>query len=215
MAERHLGGRHPTCYKLTMLLDRADASKVAEAWCVYTQSRQLDPTGAVETETAWYFPWIADGIIGSNGVIVGKSDGAVFVLGSAFSVERDIHFFDRGFGSKSYDLVILEVFDMSAAVALVEAIRPSVVEPSYESGAVWRVGRDLSSGRSVTDFQSLQPCSPTSDSISSLNYSMRLRDHASSPTGCSLDAGHPADTLPPYGLKALGIGPARGVKMGM
>jgi hypothetical protein len=131
--------------QVTMLLDRAGASKVAEAWCAYTQSRQLDLTGAVETERGWYFPWMADGIIGSNGVIVGKSDGAVFVFGSAFSVKRDIHFFDRGFGSDSYDLVILEVFDMSAAIALMEAIRPSVVEPSYESGTVWRVGKDLTS----------------------------------------------------------------------
>jgi hypothetical protein len=139
-----------------MLLDRADASKAAEAWCVYTHSRQLDPTGAVETERGWYFPWIPDGIIGSNGVIVGKSDGAVFVLGSAFSVERDIHFFDRGFGSKSYDLVILEVFEMSAAIALVEDIRPCVVEPSYESGVVWRVGRDLSS-EEIRDRLSVPP----------------------------------------------------------
>jgi hypothetical protein len=34
---------------------------------------------------------------------------------------------------------------VSAAVALVEAIRPSVVEASYESGAVLRVGRELNS----------------------------------------------------------------------
>jgi hypothetical protein len=139
-----------------MPLDRAGASKVAEAWCVYTQSRQLDLTGAVETERGWYFPWVAEGSSGSNGVIVDKSDGAVFVLGSAFSVERDIHFFDRGFGSDFYDLVILEVFDMSAAVALVEAIRPSVVEPSYEFGEVWRVGRPLSS-EEIHDRLSVPP----------------------------------------------------------
>ena len=89
-------------------------------------------------------------------VIVGKSDGAVFVLGSRFSVERDIHFSDRGFGSDSYELFILEVFDMSTAVALVEAIRPSVLEPSYESGAVWRVGRDLSS-EEIRDRLSVPP----------------------------------------------------------
>jgi hypothetical protein len=151
---------HPTCYKLTMPLDRAGASRAAEAWCVYSETwngyRQLDLTGAVETEYGWYFPWIADGIVGSNGVIVGKSDGAILVLGSAFSVERDIHFFDRGFASTSYDLVILEVFDVSAAVALVERIRPSVVEPSYESGAVWRVARDLSS-EEIRDRLSVPP----------------------------------------------------------
>jgi hypothetical protein len=79
-----------------MPLDRADASMIAIAW-------RLDPDGAVETEHGWYLP-PAEEIVGSNGGIVGKADGAVFYVDSAFSVERDIHFFDRGFRSELHDL---------------------------------------------------------------------------------------------------------------
>jgi len=117
-------------------LDRANASKIASA-------HGFDPDGAVETEHGWYFP-PAEAVIGCNGAIVAKADGEVFSLGSAYPVERDIHFYDRGFRSDLYDLVVLEVFDLRAAVALMRAIGPTVVEPKYEYDVVWRIPRDLS-----------------------------------------------------------------------
>jgi hypothetical protein len=124
-----------------MSLDRTGAAKVAAAWGGPTQ---LDFDAAVETEHGWFFPPIADGRFGSSGVIIGKSDGAGFVLGSAYSVDRDIRFYDRGFRSKVYDLVVLEVFDLSAAVAIMRDIGPTVVRPTYETGTVWRVPMALS-----------------------------------------------------------------------
>jgi len=123
-----------------MPLDRAAASKVAGAWSA--EHTKLDPDGAVETEHGWYFPNGED-VTGSSGVIVAKADGAVFVLGSAFSVERDIHFYDRGFRSDLYDLVVLEVFDLRAAVEVLQAIGPTVVKPAYEYETVWRIPRPL------------------------------------------------------------------------
>ena len=61
------------------------------------------------------------------------------------SIERRHRtFYDKGFRSESYDLVILEVFDLPAAVALMRAIRPTLVEPTYEYGTVWRIPVDLS-----------------------------------------------------------------------
>jgi hypothetical protein len=119
-----------------MPLDRADALKIAS-------EAGFDPDGAVETQHGWYFP-LAEAVVGCNGAIIGKSDGAVFSLGSAYSVERDIHFFDRGFRSDVYDLVVLEIFDLRAAVALIAAIGPTVVEPTYEYDVVWRIPRPLS-----------------------------------------------------------------------
>jgi len=124
-----------------MPLNRADASKIARAWSA--EHTKLDPQGAVETEHGWYFP-NGEEIVGSSGVIVNKADGRVFVLGSVFSVERDIKYYHRGFQSDHYDLVVLDVFDLPAAVALIKAIRPVVVEPTYQSGTVWRMPRFLS-----------------------------------------------------------------------
>lgn len=117
-------------------LDRVAASDIA-------MGAGLDPERAVETEHGWYFP-PAEVVVGSNGGIVGKADGAVFTLGSAYPVERDVHFFDRGFRSKIYDLVITEVFDTPAALALLQAIGPTVVEPCFEHDVVWRIPRALS-----------------------------------------------------------------------
>ena len=134
---RHLGGRWSRWYKLHIVpLDRAAASEIAIG-------AGLDPDGAVETEHGWYFPPAFE-VIGCNGGIVGKADGVVFTLGSAYSVERDIHFYDRGFRSEVYDLVVLEVFDLRAAAALLRAVGPAVVEPFYEYDTVWRIPRDLS-----------------------------------------------------------------------
>jgi hypothetical protein len=121
---------------MTVPLDRAAASEIAIG-------AGFDPDRALETEHGWYFP-PAEEVIGCNGAIVGKDDGAVFTLGSAYSVERDIHFFDRGFRSELYDLVVVEVFDVHEAVALLREIGPTVLEPFYEYDTVWRISRDLS-----------------------------------------------------------------------
>ncbi len=134
-----------------MPLDRDGASKIA-------LSRGLDPTAAVETEHGWFFPPSPGGemTLGVKGAIVGKSDGAVLDLGSGTSLERDIHFYDKGFRSETYDLVILEVFDLPAAVALMRAIRPMLVEPTYEYGTVWRIPKDLSD-EEISDRLSVLP----------------------------------------------------------
>jgi hypothetical protein len=107
--------------------------------------RAIDPERFTETREGWYFPYSPDAnLIGSKGVIVHKRTGRAFVLGSAFTVERDIRAFDEGFQFKIYDLVILEIMDRQRTVDTLAAVGPPVVTPEYEYGTVWRIPRGLS-----------------------------------------------------------------------
>ena len=72
-----------------------------------------------------------------------KETGSVFALGSAFPLERDLRMYDRGMDAEKHDLVITAVDDLDETVALVLRIGPTVVEPSYENGTVWRIPRCL------------------------------------------------------------------------
>jgi hypothetical protein len=136
-----------------MSVGRADARRIA----LSQVELGLDVDGVVETKHGWYFPSLPDGRVGSSGSIVGKADGAVFTLGSAYPVDRDIHFYDRGFRSDRYDLVILDVFDEAAATSMVRRIGPTVIEPSYEGGTVWRIPRPLTEAEIVHRLATL-PC---------------------------------------------------------
>jgi len=131
-----------------MTVDRAAAAKFAGE---STGSWGLDLSGVEETECGWYFPRIGpesldpeEAIPGSTGLIVSKTDGAVLELGSTRTAERDIYFYDKGFRSEVYDLVILDVSDLDAAVEIVQGIGPTTVEPEYEAGSVWRIAAPLS-----------------------------------------------------------------------
>lgn len=104
----------------------------------------IDPDRATETREGWYFPYAHGGMVGSTGVIVHKKTGRVFVLGSAFPVERDIRAFDEGFQFEIYDLVVLGIRDRQRTVDTLAAVGPTVTTPEYQDGTVWRISRRLS-----------------------------------------------------------------------
>jgi hypothetical protein len=107
----------------------------------------VDRERFTETREGWYFPYeVGAGLIGSSGVIVHKRTGRALVLGSAFSVERDLRAFDDGFQFELYDLVILEVMDRQMTLKTLATVGPTVTTPEYESGTVWRIPRRLSRG---------------------------------------------------------------------
>ncbi len=114
----------------------------------------------VEIETGWFVPYRSKSDMpaaGSRGVIVNKADGAVFGLGSAFSVERDLTFYDKGYQSAVVDLVITEVLDRQRAIDILSGIGPRTVELSYESETVWRIPRQLTRNEIATRLDEL-PC---------------------------------------------------------
>lgn len=103
----------------------------------------------VEIDSGWHFPWhqtnveVVDGFpmpaAGSNGVIVNKKTGETFALGSAFSRQRDLDFYDLGYRSEVYDIVITAVHDLASTLDTLLATRLTYTELSYSSGTVWRM----------------------------------------------------------------------------
>ena len=98
--------------------------------------------GGVELREGWYFPFRAfrgEPVAGSNGLIVNKADGAVFVLGSAFPVERDLMFYDLGYQADVVDLVVTRVSDVERAARTLHRIGPNEIRLSFEADTVWRI----------------------------------------------------------------------------
>jgi hypothetical protein len=128
--------------------------------------RGIDETNVVEIQHGWFFRWLGDGKVGSNGFVIAKEDGSFFMLGSAFSVDRDLDLYDQGFRSHRYDLVVLEVRDLRQTIDALMEIAPTMVEPEYEAGTVWRIPRPLTEGEIVGKLDLLPAVSPTSYFIS-------------------------------------------------
>src|SRR4029079_2017477 len=97
---------------------------------------------AREIAQGWFFPY-RTARIGCNGIIVSTRTGRVFKLGSAFSIERDLALYDRGYQFELYDLVIVAIHDLAATRRAVGRLRLSVIEPTYEHGRVWRIPKTM------------------------------------------------------------------------
>ena len=63
-------------------------------------------TGVVEGKECWFFPI---GFIGSSGILINKSDGKLYVMGSALNLESMFWGHERGFSEEEIDLEIYEV----------------------------------------------------------------------------------------------------------
>jgi hypothetical protein len=97
----------------------------------------------------WYFSFVRKeylGIddvrgrpIGSNGLIVNKEDGHVFVFGSAFSLERDIAAYEAGFRYEKYDLTITSITDIETTASLLYELNMVYVIPELDNGTVWEI----------------------------------------------------------------------------
>lgn len=111
---------------------------------------------AEELREGWYFHLVTDAI-GCNGVIVNKHTGKLFHLGSAFPVERDLEVYDRGYQFERYDLVILGVRDRKQTLRVLRRIGPTVVEPTFEHGVMWRVPRPMTSAELAAKLDE-RPC---------------------------------------------------------
>jgi len=119
--------------------------------------QEIDAALCTETVDGWYFPYAprSEVLVGSNGVIVSKHTGRALVLGSAFSVERDIKAFDEGFQFGLYDLVILDIRDRPATIETLLEIGPTITIPEYEHGTVWKIPRRLTKAEIAEHLDSL------------------------------------------------------------
>lgn len=76
-------------------------------------------------------------------MIVNKRTGRLFRLGSAFPIERDIAFYEAGYQSDRYDLVVLAIHDLDATRRAIGKLPLQVVELTYEHGQVWRIAKPM------------------------------------------------------------------------
>lgn len=137
------------------MIDFTRAVQLAESSTV--DGLTIDPASMRELTEGWFFGYSAAEQYGSHGIIINKSSGKAFELGSAFPLERDLAMYDRGYQFDRYDLVILAVVDVARTLETLLQIGPTVIEPQYENGTVWRVPRPLS--RDEIEFRiSRLPC---------------------------------------------------------
>ena len=103
----------------------------------------------IEKPYGWYFCFVdkaylgSDDIrgrtIGSNGLIVNKENGRVFVFGSAFPLERDLAAYEAGFRYDKYDLTISSVTDVEKTAYLLYELNMVYVIPELENGTLWKI----------------------------------------------------------------------------
>jgi hypothetical protein len=125
------------------MIDRAGAIQIALAKGG-SFGQVADTSNVRELTNGWFVAWEPSELVGSSGLIVNKDDGACLVLGSAFSIDRDCEFYEKGYRWEVYDLVITAVHDLPGACRILRAVGPTEIDYSYESGTVWRVPRQLS-----------------------------------------------------------------------
>jgi hypothetical protein len=98
---------------------------VAEALGIARRSQEhsyLDLTAPPrEIRSGWYFQ-PRRGLTGVGGIVVNKATGRVLALGTAFGVERDLRFYDKGYQAERYDLVVVAVHNMDLAIEHLLAI---------------------------------------------------------------------------------------------
>jgi hypothetical protein len=118
--------------------------------CVASHAKEHewpDRERAREIELGWYFPWQFpddNPRAGSKGLIVDKRTGKVVMLGSAYTLERDLKAHDAGYPLNGADLIVTSVSDQDRTVRWLLDLQVSKVEPEEEGGVIWRISKLLS-----------------------------------------------------------------------
>jgi len=141
-----------------------------------TEKACPDRDGAREIRSGWYFPWRFAGepLIGSNGIIVDKRTRRVVRLGSAYPVERDLRAYDAGYPLTAAHLVVTAVGDKSRAIALLQQLRVSKIEPEEAHGVTWRIPRVLSRSEIQAKLMTL----PADFGVIQVYFSVELLERA-------------------------------------
>jgi hypothetical protein len=140
------------------MLDRAAAREIAVR---RIDSRgkegvELDDEGVRELREGWFFPYrCSEPCAGSNGVIVNKTTGKLLELGSAFPIERDLDFYDKGYHCDCGYLVVTNVADAERTLDALQKLQVSTVELKYDHGEVWRIPRRLSRAELAASLEKL------------------------------------------------------------
>jgi hypothetical protein len=103
----------------------------------------------LEKSYGWYFSFVdkaylgSDDLlgrpIGSNGLIVNKENGRVFVLGSAFPLERDLAAYEAGFRYDKYDLTITSATNIEKTAYMLNELNMVYVRPELAHRTLWKI----------------------------------------------------------------------------
>ena len=135
-------------------MNEADARAAAEG--------TLDGADAVfgdayELASGWFFPCVRKSADIYHGVIVNKSTGRSLPVLRQSPMANDLDLYDRGYQFEAFDLVVLEVDNMEAAVQILHALHEVTVDTYYKNDRVYRVGRNLTE-MEVRERLSNLPC---------------------------------------------------------
>lgn len=141
------------------MINRDAAREIVARHVAASAGMAVDDARVRELPQGWLVPYRATGEprAGSRGAIVNKVTGAVFDLGSAFPLERDVELYDRGYQHDHYDLVITNVRDRMRSLDVLVQLGISAAPPEYSAGTVWRVPRPLTRTQLDSSLKAL-PC---------------------------------------------------------
>jgi hypothetical protein len=115
-------------------------------WYFLAQSRTFLATGDVQHMA-----------VGSGGFVVDRETGRAHEFGSAFTIERNLRMYAKGFRYALYDLTITKVYDLAATARLLHGLGLYYVEPEEAHGVVWRIPKHYSVAQLRQCLQQL-PC---------------------------------------------------------
>lgn len=111
-----------------------------------------------ELEHGWFFPFkstTGENFLGTQGLIVNKTTGDRFELGSRFPIERDLEMYDQGLQFGNAGLVVLSVEDREVATSVLYNMGVSYVVVEYEADTIWRQSKAFKPERIREHLESL------------------------------------------------------------
>lgn len=112
----------------------------------YNGAYEIDANGIIETDVAWYIPFMD---IGDNkqdipigayyGFIVGKVLGDLHQPGSAFSIEKWLTSYELGLLGGPHDLIITKIKNRQFAIKYLRKLNLSYFRLEIESSITWKI----------------------------------------------------------------------------
>nr|WP_319493358.1 YrhB domain-containing protein [uncultured Desulfobacter sp.] len=101
-------------------------------WVIFSQTKKY-----IETRNTLYMT------VGSGGVLVEKATGRKIRFGSAYSTERSLEVYEKGyFEHNSWDIVVTRVYDIQKTVEILRKLGISYVKPEEVHGTVWEIPKE-------------------------------------------------------------------------
>lgn len=98
-------------------------------WVIFWNTKQYIKTGDVRYCLA-----------GPGGTLVEKETGRHIEFGSAYSLEKNLEIYEKGYLKyDDWDIIIKKIFDKSATINGLLGLRLTYVIPEEEHGTVWRI----------------------------------------------------------------------------